>query len=507
MNSKLSSGFTLVELIVVITILAILGTIGFISFLGYQKSARESMRISDVRTIERALWIFQVQNSSLPLPDNYITLTSSWTTVGYQWDIGSEFMIALRQGADIRDPLDGSLYTIALNSGRTHFQILAFMEDIASSNVNLTSSLWMNLVYANERYPRVFRSSQPSGVILLDATNIPLQNTISWDFDLQDNLQTLRLIYANWQSIEASWYAAWAFAQTQLWISNPRLVCPEGFVLVPWNPEFHAEDFCVAQYEMTYEDADEPNSPPASNWTTWNTVSYIPWKPIVSMAGKYPIANIRQQEAIDACIAIWEGFHLITNNQWMAIARNIESNPQNWSTWMVWNWFIWNWVSWDENIGCDLVWWNIEQGITATKTWPWIDLDCNQRRLYSISNGSVIWDFSWNLRQHVNKANTYSWEGFWDWVLVINWSSDDNGWDDDGIYDPVDMQRYGSALWLWNTHGMWSVFRAPSNPNAILVRWWHAWNNENAWIYTIHRHYNIWLQYSYLWFRCSYVPQ
>lgn len=46
-------GFTLVELIVVITILAILGTIGFIAIQGYSSSARDSVRVSDMRNIEK----------------------------------------------------------------------------------------------------------------------------------------------------------------------------------------------------------------------------------------------------------------------------------------------------------------------------------------------------------------------------------------------------------------------------------------------------------------------
>lgn len=47
------SAFTLVELIVTISILAILGTIGIISLLGYQNSARDSVRVSDIKSIQK----------------------------------------------------------------------------------------------------------------------------------------------------------------------------------------------------------------------------------------------------------------------------------------------------------------------------------------------------------------------------------------------------------------------------------------------------------------------
>lgn len=50
------------------------------------------------------------------------------------------------------------------------------------------------------------------------------------------------------------------------------------------------------------------------------------------MAGKYPIVDITQAAAIDACKSMGEGYHLITNNEWMTIARNIEATSQNWSS-------------------------------------------------------------------------------------------------------------------------------------------------------------------------------
>jgi prepilin-type N-terminal cleavage/methylation domain-containing protein len=43
--------FTLIELIVVITILAILATISFITLQGFTSQARDSKRISDIRSL------------------------------------------------------------------------------------------------------------------------------------------------------------------------------------------------------------------------------------------------------------------------------------------------------------------------------------------------------------------------------------------------------------------------------------------------------------------------
>ena len=56
------TGFTLVEVIVVIAILTILSTIAFISFNGYQGTARDSVRTSDIAMIKGSLNLFSIKS-------------------------------------------------------------------------------------------------------------------------------------------------------------------------------------------------------------------------------------------------------------------------------------------------------------------------------------------------------------------------------------------------------------------------------------------------------------
>lgn len=67
----------------VITILAILGGLGFISLMGYQSSARDSGRVSDLTNISKALDLALVRSGSYPTPDNSFNVTYSggvvWT--------------------------------------------------------------------------------------------------------------------------------------------------------------------------------------------------------------------------------------------------------------------------------------------------------------------------------------------------------------------------------------------------------------------------------------------
>ncbi|OIO76410.1 hypothetical protein AUJ87_03040 [Candidatus Gracilibacteria bacterium CG1_02_38_174] len=67
-GTKNFHGFTLVELIVVITILTILGTIGFIQLGGFQSSARDSVRTSDISNMIKGLELFQVKTGKYPAP-------------------------------------------------------------------------------------------------------------------------------------------------------------------------------------------------------------------------------------------------------------------------------------------------------------------------------------------------------------------------------------------------------------------------------------------------------
>jgi len=55
MITSTKKAFTLVELIVVITILSILSTIAFVSFNGYASNARDSVRLTNLDDLAKAL--------------------------------------------------------------------------------------------------------------------------------------------------------------------------------------------------------------------------------------------------------------------------------------------------------------------------------------------------------------------------------------------------------------------------------------------------------------------
>ena len=87
---------------------------------------------------------------------------------------------------------------------------------------------------------------------------------------------------------------------------TPILPCSAGYVLVPADGVFTFRDFCVMKYHATL------------NGTTQKAES---------VAASVPWATITQPASAEKCKEV--GTHLITNAEWMTIARNIEATAIN----------------------------------------------------------------------------------------------------------------------------------------------------------------------------------
>ena len=97
-----------------------------------------------------------------------------------------------------------------------------------------------------------------------------------------------------------------------------------------------------------------------------------------SQASGTPWVSINQDQAKAACESI--GAHLITNAEWMAIARDIESVKSNWTGTVL-------------NRG------NSNSSAAMDGTDP---LSGVNKRTHTLSNGQVIWDFAGNVWEWVD---------------------------------------------------------------------------------------------------------
>jgi formylglycine-generating enzyme required for sulfatase activity len=85
--------------------------------------------------------------------------------------------------------------------------------------------------------------------------------------------------------------------------------CPENYIAVEPSASSGLQPFCVAKFEMKA----------GADGKAQSSANGDPW------------VNIDRTEAETACTANGNGFDLIRNMEWQAIAREIEGNSRNWS--------------------------------------------------------------------------------------------------------------------------------------------------------------------------------
>ena len=127
-----NKAFTLVELIVVITILAILATVGFISFQWYTSQSRDSVRISDMKIVEKALVLNNVTSGNYPAPGNIDASVTHWK----QWEVSNEVLKKLQWITQVPvDPLTKTPMRYATTLDSKQFQLKYDLEAISQWNI------------------------------------------------------------------------------------------------------------------------------------------------------------------------------------------------------------------------------------------------------------------------------------------------------------------------------------------------------------------------------------
>ena len=496
--------FTMVELIVVIIILVVLSTVWFVTYSKHISWTRDVSRISYLKSISNSLETYSVANN-LPFPDDYVEI-KIWTwsdkeTVAYQGYIWVEVQKIIEYSSKLKDPKNDTYFTYYLAKNRKYFQLMWFLEK--QENLQ-TNNVLLNKIYAIDiDYKTRFPQSYGKNIWLLtDLDNQPAQEldtyTASWIIDLWDTHSWVvfkSYIDIDWISLE--WYKLQHILESRTSeIYEQPSECPDWFIPIPWNAQFNQIWFCVAKYEMTYTEEDSISSPNSTEWwTDYNTYTYSWILNIASRKWWYPIADITQSEAISACKTLWEWYHLITNNEWMTIARNIELNKENWE----WDYII-NWNSSNTSMWCDdHTWWRAH----ATKTWPTENIICNKRRQLKLDNWETIRDLSWNVREHVNKANNISWIWSSEGQTVLSVTTANIEWNHSDISDQERLE-YGPIIWTTSLNWIWILQDWQWVSNNIFVRWYcHTTSSPYVWIYRL----NLWNNNSYkrnrTWFRCA----
>lgn len=160
------------------------------------------------------------------------------------------------------------------------------------------------------------------------------------------------------------------YTNTGVKVGPSSMNCPVGYIGVPGNPLYQTEDFCVMKYE-------------AKNVSSVAT----------SQAANTPWVSITQTSAITACSNLGANYHLITNNEWMTIARNIEQVASNWTSATVGSGALYSGHNDNSPANALAAVTDDNDGYNGTGNVA----NSNQRRTHTLTNGQVIWDLAGNV--------------------------------------------------------------------------------------------------------------
>jgi hypothetical protein len=166
---------------------------------------------------------------------------------------------------------------------------------------------------------------------------------------------------------------------------DAMLSCPTGFIAIEGNGILGTVDFCV----MKFEAKDSAGTP-------------------TSQAGGVPWGNLTAGNAQLECESMSEGgfggtFTLISNSEWMTIARDIEETASNWSSGTIGTGQIPRGHS-DSSPAIYLEVSNILDSYneTGNNSGQAVGSGWEQKRTHTLSNKLEIWDFSGNVFEWVD---------------------------------------------------------------------------------------------------------
>ena len=173
------------------------------------------------------------------------------------------------------------------------------------------------------------------------------------------------------------------------------------WIMVPGNPDYGTNDFCVMKYEAKCTEA-------------LGTDCAIATHSPISQAANRPWVSIKQPYTVTECASLGKGFHLMTNDEWMTIGANIVNVGSNWSSGTVGSGHLYRGHSdnsptvpcpADNDDNKAYVEDDAGNSCTAYSKDGTEDDENTQRRTHTLSNGQVIWDIAGNADEWVQYFN------------------------------------------------------------------------------------------------------
>ncbi len=269
-------------------------------------------------------------------------------------------------------------------------------------------------------------------------------------------------------------------------ISYPA--CPTGYIPVPPAPALGTNTaFCIAKYEMK-----------CAASTSGTSCSGQP----ISQAANRPWVNVTHAEAISACASLGSGYALMSNAEFMTIARNLEASGPNWrfgivnSNGAIKGHFDNNpsntlAATTDDADGC------FGTGNNCNGAWF---TDQRNRRTFNLTNGQIIWDISGNAEEWVSTTFSQTEKPY-----DASDGGPHDGWRDFNVIDTYPAGS-GAEMFLPLNTGLdqLGAYHAHSTSSTALTRGGYHGGN-NAGMFTTYFYPPTWT-FASRGFRCVFRP-
>lgn len=361
-STSLKSGFTLIELLIVVGIVSILSTavITAINPAELLRQARDATRLSDIDALHKALSVVRFDGLSLGNPNTiYVGIPDTTSTC-----------------ANLGLPTLPSGWSYSCAPAATF------------KKVDGTGWIPVNFTLAS--------TGSPLGTLPADPSN---STSSALFYVYATNGASFTVKAEAVESIKQLAKTPSGFTITNGTAFNLPYVFPTNWVKVPGNSTFGTSDFFVMKYEAKCIQG-STNTPMAWDLGSLHTYTSgcVGANYSASAPDGAPIANVYHDTAKTYCTNI--GAHLITNDEWMTIARNAEQVGSNWTGGSVGNGSLYVGHS-DVNPPYML---DADTGGDSNGYYGEISPTPNLRRTLTLSNGSIIWDVAGNVQEHVQRS-------------------------------------------------------------------------------------------------------
>jgi len=402
---KQSKAFTLLEILLVITLIGILASILLVAINPNRQisQSRNLVRTVDINNIYIALQQYNAVNKgslNLNISNNYTEICDTGTLT-------------------IEDSLPNTNYC----DGKIDLRILVptYLIEIPKDTDTSVGGTGYELAKGSSNQISLRSNKEDlSQIVVINPLKLTPEELI------QAQITAGTLVPTGTQQLVLNRLVYKNNSGNQIYIdpATTTKLCPAGYIPVPGSSMYVTTDFCVMKYEAKAVATIDPTVGLTTPNTGSNTIANSTTattsangRAVASVASGFPIANISQIDSITYCSN--SGASLISNAEWMTIARNIEAQGVNWTGGTVGSGGLWRGHSDNSPAGALEASTDNDPYFGTGNTSPSIE-----RRTHTLSNGEVIWDLSGNVWewtndtiQGQNKPNTSSGNFFQNWTV------------------------------------------------------------------------------------------